>query len=267
MNISGPFMDVHAHILPGLDDGSSSMLQTANMLRQADEEGIRVIVATPHFGIRNPGFKLSEAEKVLAATQKLADEITPGMKLLLGNELYYTDGVVESLKRKEARTLGGSSYALVEFSTTDSYERICKCIREFTWNGYIPLIAHLERCRCIEGNVDAVKNLVKQGAVVQINCRSFMHGINIGNKTGETGLFRRKKTGGRFVLEEKSKWVRRLLEEGLVHIIASDCHDDESRRPVFRRAVEAMAEYCDEETLNRITRTNILHIIRNERIV
>ena len=60
---------MHTHILPGIDDGSQTIEQTANMLRTAYDEGIRVIVATPHFGIRNPGITLSQAKDALEAAQ------------------------------------------------------------------------------------------------------------------------------------------------------------------------------------------------------
>ena len=269
----GPYMDMHTHILPGLDDGSESMDRTRNMLLQAYDEGIRVIVATPHFGIRNPDFRLAEAEEALRLTQAEADRITPGIKLILGNELYYTEGIVESLNRGESKTIGGTSYALVEFSTGDSYERILKCIREMTWNGYIPLIAHLERYRCMEGDIEAVRNLTELGAVIQINCRSFMDlpagsagSSEQGRRRWGLGRNRSSQYQSGFFLEQKGDWVRMLLREGLVHLIASDCHDDGRRRPVYRSALEAMEPYCDEDTLYRITRANVLHLIRNERI-
>jgi len=264
---NGPYMDMHTHILPGLDDGSQSMECTKNMLRQAYDEGIRVIVATPHFGIRNTGFRISEAERVLAATQQVADEIVPGMKIVLGNELFYSDGVVESLNRGEAKTIGGSRYALVEFSTRDSRDKINKCIRELSWNGYIPLIAHIERYRCLEGDVEAVRELVDQGVVIQVNCRSFLGGSNKDSEPQKKGLFGRRHKSEGFFLEDKADWVRALLGEGLVHLIASDCHDDGLRQPVYRSALEAMEPYTDEETLNNITKINVLKLIRNERIV
>lgn len=274
---NGPYMDMHTHILPGLDDGSQSMEETINMLRAAYDEGIRVIVATPHFGIRNPGFRLEEAKKVLAEVRRKADEITPGLKLLLGNELYYSDGIAESLERGEAATIGGTSYALVEFSTGDSLNRIYQCVSELTWNGYRPIIAHLERYRCLEGDIDAVRDLISRGAVVQINCRSFMDGAVKKNDEQEParkkGLFRRlglsnkdaSRTG--FFLERKGDWARALLSEGLVHFIASDCHDDTLRSPIYKAALEAMEGYCDEQTLRDISRNNPIKLIRNEHIV
>ena len=266
---NGPYMDMHTHILPGLDDGSQNMECTRNMLRQAYEEGIRVIVATPHFGIRNPGFRLSEAEEVLAETQHVADEIVPGMKLVLGNELFYTEGIAESLNRGEAKTIGGSKYTLAEFSTRDSFDKINKCIRELAWNGYYPIIAHVERYRCLENDVEAVRNLVRQGAVIQVNCRSFMGGTNkkSDSESQKKGLFARKHKSEGFFLEEKADWVRTLLSEGLVHLVASDCHDDGMRQPVYRSALEVMEAYTDEKTLNAITKLNVLKLIRNERIV
>lgn len=264
---NGPYMDMHTHILPGLDDGSQTMECTKNMLRQAYDEGIRVIVATPHFGIRNSGFRLSQAETVLAETQNVADEIVPGLKLVLGNELFYSDGIAESLNRGEAKTIGGSKYALVEFSTRDSYDKINKCIRELSWNGYIPLIAHVERYRCLENDVGAVRTLVSQGAVIQVNCRSFMGGSNKDAEPTKKSLFGRKPKNDGFFLEDKAEWVRTLLKDGLVHLIASDCHDDGLRRPVYRSALEAMEPYTDAETLNAITKINVLKLIRNQRIV
>ena len=274
---AGPYMDMHTHILPGLDDGSQSMEQTKNMLRQAYDEGIRVIVATPHYGIRNPGLKFEDAREALIETQKAADEVAPGLKLILGCELYYTDGIVEALERGEAPTMGGTSYAMVEFSTSDSRDRINQCVNEMTWKGYRPIIAHLERYRSLEGDIEAVRDLVDRGAVVQINCRSFLDGAP---KPGEEDKPEQKKgllgmlgladkgqnrTG--FFLERKGDWARALLTEGLVHFIASDCHDDAFRNPVYRTALEAMDGCCSDRILQAIAKDNIIKLIRNERIV
>ena len=271
-------MDMHTHILPGIDDGSQSMEQTINMLKQEYDEGVRVVVATPHYGIRNPGMTLDMAKKALVETQKKADEITPGLKLILGSELFYSDGVIDALERGEAPTIGGTSHALIEFRTSDSRERIYQCIREMTWKGYRPVIAHIERYKSLEGNVEAVRGLVEMGAAVQINCRSFMDGAPAKNdgeesheqKKGLFGLFgKTDKSAGRtgFFLERKGDWARTLLAEGLVHFIASDCHDDAFRSPVYRKTLEAMEGCCSEQTLKDITKTNIVKLIRNEPIV
>ena len=259
----GPYMDMHTHILPGIDDGSQTMDETVSMLRQAYEEGIRVIMATPHFGIRNPSLTTERAMEALELTKRAAAENVPGLRLLLGSELFYSDGIADALARGEAPTLGGTSYALVEFSTSDSRDRIYRCIRELSWNGFRPVIAHLERYRSLEGDIGAVEDLVDQGALVQINCRSFM-GEPAASKP-RRGLFSKKKQEG-FFLERKAHWARQLLSEGLVHFIASDCHDNGFRTPVYRSALEAMEDYCSYETLKKIARDNPISLLKNERI-
>ena len=275
---------MHTHILPGIDDGSQTKEQTANMLRQAYDEGVRVIVATPHYGVRNPGLTLDKAKEALAETQQLADEITPGLRLILGSELFYSDGIIETLARGEAPTIGGTKYALVEFSTRDSRDRIEKCIREMTWQGFRPIIAHLERYKCLEGDIEAVRDLVSRGVAVQINCRSFLDGAPKQDaegdressrevheqKKGLRGLFgkpQKQTNRTEFFLERKGDWARILLSEGLVHFIASDCHDDGFRSPVYRKALEAMEGCCSEQFLTDIAKNNIIKLIRSERIV
>ncbi|MBR4091881.1 MAG: hypothetical protein IKK28_13680 [Mogibacterium sp.] len=274
----GPYMDMHTHILPGIDDGSQTIEQTSNMLRTAYEEGIRVIVATPHFGIRNPGITIDKAKRALEETQNKADEITPGLKLILGSELFYSDGIIDSLERGECPTIGGTSFALVEFSTRDSKDRINKCIQEMLWKGYKPIIAHIERYRSLEGDIETVRDLVKRGVAVQINCRSFLDKSpskegeeeHHEQKKGLLGLFgKAEKQSNRtgFFLERKGEWARELLSEGLVHFIASDCHDDSFRSPIYRTALEAMDGCCSDQTLEDISKNNIIKLIRNERIV
>ena len=275
---AGPYMDMHTHILPGVDDGSQSIEQTAAMLRQAYDEGIRVIVATPHFGVRNPDITVAKAKNALAVAQKKADEITPGIKIVLGSELFYSDGIIESLERGDSPAMAGTSYALVEFSTRESKDRIERCIREMTWKGFRPIIAHIERYQSLEGDVAAVESLVSQGAAIQINCRSFMDGAHIStssyaNHEQKKGIFGRlsrsesisNRTG--FFLERKGDWARELLSRGLVHFIASDCHDETHRSPVYRSALKAMEGYCNEEMLNDIAKNNIVKLIRNEPVV
>lgn len=261
---TGSYIDIHTHILPEIDDGSQSMDETLSMLRQAYSEGIRTIIATPHCGIRNPAFDRTDAADLIAEVQEAADIETPGVKIIPGNELYYTEGIVEALNRGDVCTLGDSSYALVEFGLDDSFDRMSRCIQDMIWNGYKPVIAHLERYICLEGNLGMVDRLIEMGAAVQINCRSFMHresheGAGIRWITG------RSRAG--FALERKTRWAYALLDNGLVHLIASDCHDDDVRRPVLRQTLEAMQDRCSEDMLADIAVNNPRRLLENDWIV
>jgi len=91
-------MDIHTHILPGVDDGSGSMEETLKMLEQAWQEGIRVLIATPHYGKWNPDYNRKEAETVCRQVRERLRTLRPDMKIFMGNELYYTPGVLEDLQ-------------------------------------------------------------------------------------------------------------------------------------------------------------------------
>lgn len=248
------YMDIHAHIIPGVDDGSQSVEESVKMLEQAYNENIRVIIATPHFGIRNPEYNDNTAVKRLNELKKIANRKFPGLKLFMGNELYYSAGTLESLKKKWAHTLGGTNYVLVEFSTDDEYDKIARAVEELRWNGYWPIIAHAERYQCLVEDMDLVQQLVENGAYVQINARTFIR----------TKKKREKKK--RFFLEQNREWSMELLKRGLVHFIASDCHSTGTRRPVYESAVREIIEQGGEQGLRSIVKTNIVKLVRNERI-
>lgn len=247
-------MDIHSHIIPGVDDGSQSMNESVKMIEQAYAENVRVIIATPHFGVRNPDYNDKVAVSRLNELKKIVDRKFPGMKLFMGNELYYSVGTLESLQKKWARTLGGTNYVLIEFSTDVEYEKIAKAVEEMRWNGYWPIIAHAERYQCLVEDMDLAEQLVRNGAYIQINARTFMR----------TKKKRDKKK--RFFLEQNREWSMELLKKGLVHFIASDCHSTGTRRPVYESAVKEIIDQGGEGELRAIVKTNIVKLIRNEKI-
>ena len=109
-------MDIHTHIVPGIDDGASSMEEALKMASMAYDEGIRVIVATPHYGLRNPGYDRDKSVKACHQLREKVMKIHSDMKVYTGNEIYYSPGIVEDLDKKKALTIGGTSYVLIEFS-------------------------------------------------------------------------------------------------------------------------------------------------------
>lgn len=243
-------MDIHTHIIPGVDDGSDSMKETMEMIKQAYDEDIRVIIATPHYGLLNPDYDPVETKRILADVRKKAGEKYPDLHIVMGNEIYYTPGVADDIALGCAKTLGGTSYALVEFNTGVEYDTILRAIDEFTLNGYRMIIAHIERYRCLEDDVMAVEELISRGAYIQVNCRSLLGG--------------RRKSG--FSLENRAAWCKKLLRDGCVHFLASDCHSSGVRRPMIKEALDAVRKITDADTVRRITRDNILHLMRDEKI-
>ena len=235
-------MDIHTHILPDVDDGASDVKEMAEMIAQADEEGISVIVATPHYGICNPDYDPAKVQEKMAAARRILKESYPHIRLFMGNELYYSPGIIEDLKCGRAKTLGGTDYVLVEFPIDITYDRLAEAVRAFCSEGYRPILAHIERYRCLFRELDRVHELIELGAYTQVNARGFL--------------------AGRF--EKRGGWCRNLLKDDAIHFIASDCHDSVSRTPVMRSAVDAMLKAAGEEKVKKIVNTNIIRLIRNE---
>lgn len=249
------YMDIHTHIIPGVDDGSDSMEQSMEMIEQAYNEGIRVMIATPHYGVVNYDYDGNKAQEALQALRQEVKKIYPDMHLFMGNEIYYTQGIADDLLEGKAKSLAGTSYVLVEFNTAVELDVMKRAIDEFTLNGYRTILAHIERYKCLEDCREAVQELIDKGAYIQLNCRSIVGGKKAG-----------KGRKGGLSLENRSKWCRKLLEGGLVHFIASDCHDNDRRRPMFRDAIRFMVKWIGKSETKQIVNKNIIHLIKNEAI-
>ncbi len=114
-------VDIHNHVLPGVDDGAGSVKEAADMCALAVEEGIRTIVATPHYHL---GMQAAGNERRDNALQLLEEEIAIrclNLRIYRGNEIYYSVQAVEDLRAGKARTMGSSQYVLTEFSPEAEY--------------------------------------------------------------------------------------------------------------------------------------------------
>ena len=161
-------IDVHTHILPGIDDGARDWDESRRMLETAYSQGIRHIVATPHYsrrGLRPEIYELS------ARLTEEAKKIAPDFKTGLGQETYYHEGLVENLKQGQALTLEGTRCVLVEFDPQEAYHSLYQAVRKMTMARYIPVIAHVERYFCLREGKN-LEELVQCGCRLQMNYSS-----------------------------------------------------------------------------------------------
>lgn len=238
------YLDIHSHILPGVDDGSKDMDMTMQMIGQAYEEGVRYMVATPHFypGHRNADFM--EIERVFDEVSKVAKEKFPAMELLLGNEIYYKDEAVTLLEQKQIHTLNAGRYVLVEFNVGWEFQKIVMAVRKLTMKGYYPILAHVERYACLYKREDLVEQLIDMGAYIQINAETLLGGIFDGYK----------------------KYCMKLMSQGMVHFLGSDSHNTGSRQPVMEQAMKILRKKIEPEILDKVLISNPEHFLRNEYI-
>lgn len=238
------YVDLHSHILPGVDDGAESAIQALSMADAAYAEGIRVIIATPHFGLCNTGYDLDKAKVVFLDLKEDLFSCHENLQLYMGNEILYGPETTEALKQGNALTLAGSDYVLIEFFPGDSFSTLEKAVQSLTRAGYRPVIAHAERYECLRKHPEAVQELVHHGALIQINSSSLMKGL----------------------LDARYRFIKKLLKNDLVHFLGSDCHNDSGRKPEMKAAAGKLRQLAGEIRSEKILRGNGEKLLRNEPI-
>lgn len=241
MNKNNCYYDIHAHILPSVDDGSGSMEETIKMLQIASEQNIGTIIATPHYIAGSNNTPSEQLMIVRDRVQAEADKLNLELKILLGNELYYSESIIDALNSKEALTLAGSRYVLVEFSVIEAYEKVFRAMGDLIRAGYAPILAHVERYICFHKREYLIGELIKLGCYIQMNSNSVVGSI----------------------FNSKAAINRKLINLGFVHFVGSDCHDEKVRIPNMLRAVKTLQKRTDESILNEIFLENPIKILEN----
>lgn len=246
MNTHTNYIDIHSHILPGVDDGSDSIEQTIEMLHMAAKEHITTIIATPHYKTCGDNPSVEALRALAEQVQEQANIINENFQIYLGNEIYigeayYDEAVIEALQSGKALTLADSSYVLVEFPYGIRIKDMYRAINKLIYNGYIPILAHIERYYRIHRDIHNIEELVKMGCYIQMNCASAM--------------------GGYF--NRKASYNRRLINNGLVHFLASDSHCQSHRVPIMQSTVNELIRKCDAGSIEKICSDNPSHILKN----
>lgn len=196
-------IDLHTHILPGVDDGAKTIEQSLVMVKQAEKAGITTICATPH--ILNQVTPQLE-EKINLSFNLLKEnmaQVGSKVEIVLGSEIYVREDM-DSLKEFDFFTLNNTGrYFLMELPWGQFPPHIDKIVFELQLEGMVPIIAHPERSIIAKRELSEVENLVQKGALMQINAGSLL------------GFFGRKIKS---ITEE-------LLRQDLAHFLASDAHD------------------------------------------
>lgn len=238
------FVDIHCHILPGVDDGSQTPEETKAMLQKAWDEGIQIMVATPHYHKQRGKNDIELIKKQLLLTRKLAKEVNPKMQICLGMEIYYGEDVPELLKEGRVVSIRKSRYILVEFSPGDEFQYILNAVRKLQMSGHTVIIAHIERYNCLRKDISNVEYLREMGAYLQ---------VNTGSITGSYG-------------RSVKKFLREVLKAHLVQLVGTDAHGSERRTPKMQEAYKEVVKRCGEEYADQIFGQNAKKVFRNEEI-
>jgi protein-tyrosine phosphatase len=220
-------IDIHCHILPALDDGPATIDESLNMCRIAYGDGIRKIVATPHFnesfqpGLADINAKISEVKKGLDSC----------LEIMPGNDIALVPLMNTLIAGKKVIPLNLKNYLLIELPDTFPCEAVAREISGIQSEGYYVIITHPERQEFFSYNTDFLSHMVKKGCLVQVTSSSI------------TGGF------GKVV----QRFTRDLFNKKLVHIVSTDAHSDRFRRPVLSEAVDIAKRWIGKDAELMVT--------------
>lgn len=214
-------IDLHCHILPGLDDGAKSLEEAVEMARIAEEEGIERIVATPHLFRENYLYEdLGIIEEKRKELHRALEAGNIHVQLFCGAEVHIAHNLMEEIrKNRSSLVINRSSYMFVEFPSRHVFSGVKELFFELMSEGIIPIIAHPERNSVFVRNPSFLYELVQMGSLAQANRGSL------------SGIYGR----------EAEQAVCRFLEMNLIHFIGSDGHNTNALAPRLSEA-KKMAE-------------------------
>lgn len=228
-------IDIHSHILPNVDDGSSSLGHSIEMLQNEADCGVSEIICTPHyhFGMFTTPKHIIEKEFVDLTVE--AEKL--GIKLHLGSEIALKKPVSKDFLEQNCFTLANSRYVLVEFSY-HNFVDVAEIVYEMKHLGYLPIIAHVERYSYVA--MKDVEYFIESGAYIQVNAESVASKKN----------------------RQYNKLVMKYIKNNLVHFIASDTHH--SRTFFLGEAYKMIKKKFGNERAEILFQQNPKKIIENE---
>lgn len=236
------FMDMHCHCLPGIDDGARNMDESLQMLKQAYADGIRGVIATPHYHHRRGHAPKEVILEKVKEVQEAIRESCPGMQLYEGNELYYSNSLAEAIAEEKVCTMAGSRYVLIEFSPETDYAEMRNALRNIQTQGVWPILAHIERYFCLVKKPALAAELADMGIYLQVNAG------------GVLGHYGRK----------EKRLIKKMFATGNISFVATDAHDTERRKQELSEAAAYVEKKFGRATMRTCFYDNPQAIINHK---
>jgi len=236
------FIDIHCHILPGLDEGASNLEESVNMLEIAKKDGISAIVAAPHImdGVYN-----NTKETIIKAISELK-KLANTLPIYAGAEVRICRGLVNRINNQEIPLVNDKRYLLLELPVhvIPPILELENIVRNLIENKIIPIFTHPERNVVILNNLSIMERLIRCGAFFQATAMSITNQL------------------GRSI----QKATLKMIKQNYVHVVATDAHNEKNRPPVLSDAYIKVAKEFDEYEAQRLFIKNPLKIIKGESI-
>lgn len=239
-------IDIHAHILPGLDDGAQDMESTLRMAAMAAESGVTAIVATPHSNLdeARPNYWDERLRRRLADAQRELDRAGAPVALFPGMEVFGTPDVPELLREGKLIPLADSRYLLIEFPFQNYGREATRILAAVADEGYRPVVAHPERYRYVQRDPILLNEWVELGCLLQVNRGSLM---------------------GRFGRTVEVLSLA-LVDRGFAAFVASDAHSPLVRTTWMKDVQDFLQEEYSGKLAQLLLEGNPGRLLRNEEI-
>lgn len=240
-------IDLHTHVLPGVDDGSQSMDMSLEMLALAVKSGVDTLVTTPHGNIPDEfeNYVDEDLESLWDRLEWERDRAEIPIQLCKGMEVFATPELPELLQQGRVWTLNGTRYFLIEFSFDEDPDFCTEILRACEEVEYFPVIAHPERYFFVQEDPGLAYEWCTAGYGLQINKGSLL---------------------GRFGADPR-RTARLLLEHNLVACVASDAHRPNRRSTYMREIRRHLAEKYGEACMHLLLEENPARILNGEELL
>ena len=232
-------VDLHTHILPHIDDGASSFEEALDMLKLMIENGVTTVVATPHFNFEKNDIDefIHKRKDSMVELKTLSNEDNLPIRILSGAELMFTPNL-DNYDLNEF-TIEETDYLLIELSTRRNEPDLESTLSAIIANGYIPILAHIERYSYLIQNSQRLVELIDMGVIMQINAKS---------------LYSKK----------DYPFIKKMMSNNLVHIISSDAHDMQKRKPNMKLC-ELEPKFIDNQC--KIIENKIIDVNKSKKMI
>lgn len=235
------FIDIHCHILHSVDDGPQKETEMKKMLKMAWDDGIRKIIATPHYHPYVGRTDIEIIHKNFSIMKDAAHEIDENFEVYLGAEIFFKHDISELLEKRKVATINNSRYILIEFKPTESFRYMLQNLQMLQMLGYEVVLAHVERYKCLRENIEFAEDLERAGVHIQVNAGSII------GKEGRVS----------------QKYVKTLMRRDLVFAVGTDAHGIVKRVPQMKKAANYVRKRFGEEYERRIFFDNALVLLEN----
>lgn len=235
-------IDLHSHILPGIDDGAKNVLESLEMARAYVDQGVSIVACTPHILPGVYGNSGPHIRRAVEHLQKRLGDAGIALRLVAGADNHISPDFVAGLSRGHLLCLGDTGYVLVEPPHHIVPPRLESAFFDILLAKYVPVLTHPERLTWIETEYDIIRRLAQRGVWMQITSGSLR------GKFGQRARY----------------WAERMLSEGLVHILATDAHDARRRPPDLLKGRLAAAKLVGDAEAEALVLARPLDLLCNK---